>query len=272
MAENEDERVPLRMVALGALAKIADPEGLSAIISAASSRDPNVRSSAVAALGPYSGDNADATIIDAFRDSYYRTRIAAAKAAGERKLAAAVPFLRFRSETDDVPTVRDEAIKALGQIGGSDAGTILNDLFKERRNSDRVRINAAEMLLTHSNDDFVNAVIAEMDEARAKNQNALYNGFLRILGSAKSPKLEDLARRFFAGGGVIEKSYALDICSNNEFRGLANDIRQLAADPRNTSLARKATALLERWELPLAADEESSAEESAAEQDEDVPG
>ena len=250
IAENEDERAPLRMVALEALAKIADPAGLPAIISAVSSRNPNVRSSAVGSLGPFSGNDADTAIIEAFRDSFYRTRMAAAKAAGDRKLAAAIPFLRFRCENDEVPAVRDESVKALGLIGGNEAETILKELFRERKNSDRIRINAGEMLLTHGSSDFVSDVIIELDEAKTKNQTALYNGFLRILGGAKSPKLEDLSRRFFASGGVIEKSYALDISSNNDFRGLVNEIRNLT-DPKNGSLSGKSRALLEKWGLSI---------------------
>ena len=249
IAENEDEKIPLRMAALEALAKIDDTVGLPAIIAAVSSKDPNVRSSAVGALAPFPGDEVDFAIIEAFRDSYYRSRIAAAKAAGERKLTAAVPFLRFRCENDEVPAVRDEAIKALGLIGGNDAETTLKELFKERKNSDRIRINAGEMLLGHGTSDYVTEVVIEMDEAKAKNQTALYNGFLRILGGSKSPKLEELARRFFAGGGVVEKSYALDICSNNNFQGLVDEIRRLT-DPKNGSLSRKSILLLEKWGLP----------------------
>jgi len=271
IAENEDERAPLRIAALGGLAKIGDNDGLSAVVKAVSSKDPNVRSSAVGALGPFSGDDVDTAIIEAFRDSFYRTRIAAAKAAGERKIAAAVPFLRFRSEHDDVPAVRDEAIKALGLIGGNGSEKVLADLFREKKNSDRIRINSGEMLLASGTGDYASEVIAALDEAKSKNQTALYNGFLRILGGAKSPKLEDLASRFFAGGGVIEKSYALDMCSNNNFRGLENEVRNLT-DPKNGSLSRKSLALLEQWglsatpEAPPAAPEPVSSGEAGSEQ------
>jgi HEAT repeat protein len=269
LAENDDERAPLRMSALEALAKIAAPEGLPALIKASSSRDPNVRSTAIASLGPFSGGEADAAIIEAFRDSYYRTRIAAAKAAGERKLQAAVPYLRFRSENDDVPAVRDEAIKAMGAIGGGDAEKILEGLFKERKNSDRIRINAAEMLLAGASGGYTQAVIAELDEAKAKNQTALYNGFLRILGGAKSEDLNGLARRFFAAGGVVEKSYALDICLNNDFRDLAGEVRNLT-DPKHGSLSRKSLILLEKWGLPVT-EEPPAAAATAAEPDAAAP-
>jgi len=249
IAENEDERAALRVAALEALSKIADASGLPAILGAVSSKDPNVRASAVGSLGPFPGEEADTAIMEAFRDSYYRTRIAAAKAAGERKLAASVPFLRFRCENDEVPAVRDEAIKALGLIGGNDAEQILADLFKERKNNDRIRVNAADTLLKKGSVDYAADVIVEMEEAKKKNQTALYNGFLRILGEAKSPKLEDLARRFFAAGGVVEKSYALDFCSRNNFRGLVDEVRKLT-DAKNGSLSKKSLALLEEWGMP----------------------
>ena len=265
IAGNEDEKTPMRMAALESLAKIGDPGGLDAIIEAVNTKDPNVRAAAVAALGPFTGSDADAAIIDAFRDSYYRTRIAAAKAAGERKLSDAVPYLRFRAENDEVANVRTEAIRALGLIGGNDSETILEEILKERKNSDSIRINAGEMLLVNGEKDYITIVITEMEEAKSKNQTPLYNGFLRILGAAKSPKLEDFAKRLFASGGVVEKSYALDICLNNNFRGLVTEIRSLT-DPKNGSLSVKSRSLLERWGLPLTAPE-SPAETSGTAQE-----
>jgi HEAT repeat protein len=257
IVENNDERVPLRMAALEGLSSIGDEEGLPAILAAASSGDPNVRASAIAALGPFEGEDADAAILEAFRDSYYRTRIAAAQASRDRKLEEAVPYLKFRCENDDVPNVRDEAIKALGAIGNTDARGILESLFTEQKNSDRIRIGSAEMLLQNDAPEFAKKVIDEMDYAKSKNQTALYNGFLRVLGSAKAEVLEDLAKRFFAAGGVIEKSYALDICLNNDFRSLTEEIRALS-DPKNGSLAVKSGNILKKWE---AGNEEERSEE-----------
>ena len=235
------------MAALEGLSAMGDEEGLPAVLAAAVSGDPNVRAAAIAALGPFEGEKADAAILEAFMDSYYRTRIAAAQASRDRKLEEAVPYLKFRCENDEVPNVRDEAVKALGAIGNADARGILENLFTERKNSDRIRIGSAEMLLQNDAPEYVKKVIDEMDYAKSKNQTALYNGFLRILGSAKAGDLEDLAKRFFAMGGVIEKSYALDMCLNNDFRTLTEQIRALS-DPKNGSLAVKSSRILREWD------------------------
>jgi HEAT repeat protein len=245
IAGNSDERVPLRMAALEALAGIGAPAGLDAILAGAASQDPNVRSAAVGALGPFDGPEVTAAILEAFRDSFYRTRIGAARAAGTRKLEAAVPYLAYRAERDDVPQVKDEAVKALGAIGTGEAEAVLASFFEERKNPDRTRILAAEMLIRDHAEAYAEKLAAELDDAKGRNQTALYNGFLRVIGSAKAPSLEAVTRRFLASGGVIEKSYALDMTANNEFRGLLGEVRTLT-DPKNGNLARKAQSVLEK--------------------------
>jgi HEAT repeat protein len=245
IVDNNDERVPLRIAALEALSRTGAPEGLKPILGAVSAQDPNIRSAAVEALGPFSGPEADRAILEAFRDSWYRARIAAAKAARERKLEEAVPYLKFRAERDEVPAVRDEAIRALGAIATGETEAILEEFFRERKNSDRVRIGAAGMLMANNPGKYLEVLTAELDEAKRKNQTPLYNGLLKAAGEARTEKLVDTARRFLRSGGIIEKSYALDMAANNGFRELAEEIRALTED-KNASLAAKARRTLEK--------------------------
>ncbi|MDR2479321.1 MAG: HEAT repeat domain-containing protein [Treponema sp.] len=245
IAVDSEERIPLRIAAIESLSKIGDPGGLDAVLSCVSANDPNVRAAAVAALGPFSGEAADRAVLEAFRDSYYRTRIAAAQASRQRKLQAAVPYLKFRAERDDVPNVKDEAIRALGAINNSEATTILESLFTERKNSDRVRLVSAGMLMQNEPAPFLDRLIIELDEAKKKNQTALYNGLLKIIGETKCENMEAICRRLLKSSGVIEKSYGLDIALNNDLPGLAEEIKVLALD-RNESLARKARRVLEK--------------------------
>jgi HEAT repeat protein len=247
IAGNNEERIALRIAALDALAKIGDEAGLNAVILSISAPDPNVRASAVAALGPFSGEEVDSAILEAFRDSYYRTRIAAAQASRERKFEKAVPYLRYRAERDEVPAVKDEAIRALGAIATKECLSIIETLFDERKNADRVRIVSAEMLIKNDPGKYLDRLIIELDEAKTKNQTPLYNGLLKIAGEAKTEKLEDTARRFLSSGGIIEKSYALDMAANNKLRGLIEAVRALTLD-KNQSLARKARRTLDSLE------------------------
>ena len=244
IATDNEERAPLRMAALESLARIGDPAGLQAVITCVSARDPNIRSTAVTALGPFSGQEVDEAILDAFRDSYYRTRIAAAQASRQRQLAVAVPYLKFRAERDEVPAVREESIRALGAITSAESIQVLEALFTERKNSDRVRIAAGEMIMQNEPDRFLDSFVRELDEAKQKNQTALYNGLLRVIGGTKCSNMLDITRRLMAQNGVVEKSFALDMAANNNLVALADDIR-LIADGRNEGLARKARRTLD---------------------------
>jgi len=248
IADNEDERIPLRMAALEALSKIGNEQSLNTILKCVSAGDPNVRSAAVGALGPFSTAEVDNAILDALRDSFYRTRLAAAQASRERKLVAAIPFLKFRAENDDVPNVRDEAIRALGAMENAQANEILESLFTTRRNSDRIRILAADMVMKNSPDNNFDKLVTELDEAKRTNQTNLYNGLLRIVGetrlSGSKTSIENITSRFMREGTVIEKLYALDMIANNRLTGFTDEINKLAED-RNESIARRARRTLE---------------------------
>jgi HEAT repeat protein len=245
IASNGNERATLRIAALDSLAKIGDSGGLKAVLDCVSADDPNLRSAAVTALGPFSGSAVDEAILDAFRDSYYRTRSAAAQASRQRKLAAAVPYLKFRAERDEVPTVREDAIRALGAIADGEAVKVLEALFTERKNNDRVRIAAGEMLMQVQSDQFLDKFVMELDEAKQKNQTALYNGLLKVIGGTKGSNMEAITRRLMQNSGVIERSYALDMAVNNNLTSLTEEIGVVAKD-RNESLAAKARRTLEK--------------------------
>jgi len=248
IASNNEERTSLRTAALEAIAKIGDPGGLDAVIACVSAGDSNLRAAAVTALGPFSGQAVDQTILDAFRDSYYRTRIAAAQASRQRKLTAAIPYLKFRAERDEVPAVKEDAIRALGAIADGDSVKILEDLFTERKNSDRVRIVAGEMIMQIQPEKFLDRFVAELDEAKQKKQNALYNGLLKVIGETKSSNMDAITRRLMQNSGVIEKSYALDMAANNRLTSLADEIKTLTTD-KNETIAAKARRTLEKLGL-----------------------
>jgi hypothetical protein len=187
----------------------------------------------------------DKAILEAFRDSYYRTRIGAAQAARKRRLEDAVPYLEVRVERDDVPAVKEEAVRALGAIGSGKAVEILEKFFNEPKYSDRIRILAGNMLMDNDADKYADKLILELDNAKKASQTALYNGLLKVLGESKTGKLESAARRFLESGGVTEKSYALDMAVNNNFRGFSQEIKALTED-KNAGLARKAKVTLEK--------------------------
>ncbi|GHU23216.1 PBS lyase [Spirochaetia bacterium] len=257
IATNNEERPLLRTAALEALSKLGDSSGLDAVLSAVNASDPTVRASAIAALGPFSGDRVDSIILEGFRDSFYRTRIAAATAAGERQLESAIPYLKYRAERDEVPAVKDESIRALAAINNAESNEIIGSLFEARRNPERVRVIAAEMLLKNNPDFYTQKIVDELDEAKRARLTSLYNGLRRVLGQAVTPELEALARRFITTGPADERSIGLDMVVNNHFTSLESELQLLTQD-KNASLARKALRTLEQLGISPAKPESDS--------------
>ncbi|MDR1787853.1 MAG: HEAT repeat domain-containing protein [Treponema sp.] len=181
IASNEEERAGIRIAALEALALTG--EGAAVVTGAVSSNDPNVRAAAVGALYPYEGPDVEAAILEGFRDSFFRTRLAAADAAGKRRMAEAAPFLAYRARKDEAQAVREKAIRALGSIG-PEGETALAALFADASASDAVRIACAEQLVTLNAETYGPRVAAEMRAAKEKKRTALYNGFMRALKKA----------------------------------------------------------------------------------------
>jgi HEAT repeat protein len=185
LINDQEERYMLRMAALEAAGKIGDGNAKEAVVNAVLANDPNVRSSAIGALGSFDGEDVEKAILDAFRDSFFRTRLGACEAAGKRKLAAAIPYLRYRALNDEAVTVRDEAVKALGAVGSPAAVGVLEEIFEGDRNADRIRILAAEMLVKQNPGAYTAHVAAAMDDAKKKNRAALAAGFERALAAGK---------------------------------------------------------------------------------------
>jgi hypothetical protein len=87
--------------------------------------------------------------------------------------------------------------------------------------------------------------IKELDEAKQKNQAALYNGLLKIIGGTKGPGLEAITLRLMQDKGVVERSYSLDLAANNYLTGLSEEIKHITTD-KNETLAAKARRTLEK--------------------------
>jgi HEAT repeat protein len=236
---------PLRMAALEAAGKLKDEAALDSIIAAAASADPNIRYAAVGALGSFDSKDAAAVILESLRDSYFRTRLAAIRSTKTQALKEAVPYLRYRAERDEAAVVREEAVLALGEIGGNAAEAALAAMLDDTKNSDALRSLCAEMLIKNDADAYAGRIIAKLDEASAKKQTALYKGLLKALSTARTRKVEDLTARLFASKDVTEKFYALDMAANNGFTAFKAEAEALSKD-KNLSLAGRAKKTLEK--------------------------
>jgi HEAT repeat protein len=241
----EDQSVTVRMAALEAAGRIKNDGALDVIIASAASSDPNIRFAAVDALGNFSGERVDAAILEGFRDTYFKTRLAAARAAKIRRQKNAVPYLRYRAEKDEAAAVREEAVLALGAMGDAQTDALLFELLGNGKINDGLRSLCAGMLVKNNADEYAEKIIAALNDAKAKKQTNLYNSLLKVLSAAKTDKVENLTAALFASKDVTEKFYALDMTANNRFTAFRDEVEKLTKE-KNTSLSERAKRTLEK--------------------------
>ncbi|GMO29448.1 MAG: hypothetical protein Ta2F_04850 [Termitinemataceae bacterium] len=240
---NADESAYLKTSALQAAAKIKDPSALDTVLTAAKSTEAGVRSAAVEALGSFEGNKAEEAIIDAFRDSFFRSRLAAVKAAGTLKLSGAIPYLRYRALNDDAASVREESIKVLSEIGTSEANNVLLSILDDKQINDKTRVLCANALLKTDASKYCDHIVEMLDESKQKKFNALYAGLLKALASAKTPKLQDLTARLYNSKDVTDNAIALDITANNDFKSFKDQVEKIS-ETKNSTLSAKAAKIL----------------------------
>jgi HEAT repeat protein len=245
LINNTEQRLPFRMSAVEAAGKIGDEAALDSLLNAAASDDPNLRASAIGALGSYQGEQVEAAILDAFRDTFFRTRLAAVQAAKKRKLREAIPYLRYRAEKDEAASIKEEAIMALGAMESPAANKELEEIFDNAKNGDKLRSLCAELLLKNDADAYADKIAANYNDAKKKNQNILAKGLLKALSGAKTNKVENLTAQLFASKDVTDKFYALDMTANNGFTAFISEAEKLAEN-QNASLSRRAKSTLEK--------------------------
>ena len=202
-------------------------------------------SNAVEALGAFQGEDVDKALLDAFRDSYYKTRLAAIKASGARKFTDAVPYLKFRAEKDEVPAVREEAVRSLGAIGSPEAADILNTLFEDKKIPDRLRGAIAQMLVKINADTYAEKLVIKLQEAKRLNQKQLYNSLITALSKAKTAKLKEFTGTLFASKEAVDKALALELTGLNGFSEFTGDVQRLAGEG-GSGLALKAKEILNK--------------------------
>lgn len=136
------EPVEVRSRAVEAIGASSQPWARDIIHDAYASDDPDLMTSAVHAMGRSADPYWLPTILEELRSTDAEMRYEAAAACGMLEDEDAVPHLLELLEDEDDPEVAEQAVGALGEIGGEDA---VNALRRHVENAD-IRISEAARL------------------------------------------------------------------------------------------------------------------------------
>ena len=258
IVDDGEENAVVRARAAEALATLKKSEDIGTIASLFNESDPVLRSAAVSAMSNFESDPAaKAIVLDAFRDSHHTVRLAALSASEKMSLAEAVPYILYRAKTDPVESVKLRAYEALGKSGGEEGFAFLSETLASEKESGRLRVKAAEVLLGFRFDlSFADVERIATAAANDSKQLWLCHELGKLIAGIETDKSAELSAVYLSASDATTKSIGLAMYERNRYASVRGMVEELAA-------SEGAGALKRRAERILGLDEETSSKPAA---------
>jgi HEAT repeat protein len=241
-----------RMFACAALAKIKDSSSVAPLVKAANDADPNVRTAAIEALGPFasegaSGEDARTAIAEALRDSYAKARIAACKAAVTGKVVQALPFLRYKGRSDPEKAVKSEACRSLAAMGGADSFSFLRERLEDKGEDADLRILCFGLLARYDPVLSMPTLEARLKAEAVEKERSFYTALAREVANAdKAPGIGNLARILLADKEYLIRIAGIEWARKNKALDLKADLERFAKDDPSDMIKKRAAEALKQ--------------------------
>jgi HEAT repeat protein len=237
-----------RMYACTALGKIQSDSSVGPLAKASLDSDPNVRTAAIEALGSFASGSEEAkgAIVQALRDSYAKARIAACKAAAAGKVDAALPFLKYKAQSDPEAAVQTEALRSLAVMGG-ESYSFLRERLEDKKETPSLRVLAFGLLCRYDPQGSMPVLQSRLKAEAAEKQREFYTSFAREIANAdKAPSIAALARILASDSEYLIRVAAIEWARKNKAQDFKADLERMAtADPSDMIKKRAAAALKE---------------------------
>ncbi len=243
LVEDGEAGKAARMYACAALAKIGSPSSVGPLVGAANGGDPNVRASAIEALGSFRTAESEAAIVQGLRDSFVQARVAACKASGALRISEAEPYLRYKATSDPEKAVKTEACKALALMGG-DSLKFLRERLSDKKTESSIRTLIFGLLARY--DDGAVKLLEEILVAeQAEKNRGFYTSLVREIANAgDAPGIGSLARILLADKDFNMRIGGVEWIRKNKAAGMKADLERIAeSDPSEPLRKRAAEAL-----------------------------
>lgn len=247
IAEDEDENASIRATAAVAVGQIGKPESIPVLVKLYESSDPLLRTAAISGLSNYETVEASDTVIEGFKDTYYKVRLESIKAVEKRKLAAGLPYLVYRAKTDPVESVQLAAYDAIGTFNDAESDKWLKDIFLDEKKADKLRMKACGVLVKN-NFDFIIGDVASVTEKVLKDTKKTWLRYEigKLLAATESQTTSAIAQSYLSHKDTLTRSIGLDMFAKNRYPEVRPSVEAIAADEKQGALQRRAKKILEK--------------------------
>lgn len=243
--EDVYEEKSWRWTSCEALGKIGHPDSLPVIRQTLQDKDTYLRAYAVKALAGFEDAEVEDELIQSLKDSFWRVRVSAAEALGERKSKNAVNILIYKAKKDPEPNVKIAAVKALGQISDAESMEFLRELYKKNTTLASLRTEAVGIIIQEdlaASIDIITVVLAEEWE---KETSPVLSYTCKFLSKAENQKLETLFERMLNHNNVAIKIYGIRGIQLNGFKSQKERLESLTKEGINNAVRKAALGALE---------------------------
>ena len=243
--EDDGEEPTWRRFASISLGKIGDPVALPAIRRVMYDEDPIMRSYAVGSLQYFVDEDIVPDLIEALKDSFWRVRVNAAKGLGEIGNERAVPILIFKANKDPEMNVKEEAVKALGQINSINASDALKEIYGNELSPLLLRVTAVEILAKNDLAGSLELFTEVINKNWEKKGSRILERTAYYLSVAESAELTTLYSRFLDSGDLVIIIYGIRGIERNREVTLLEAIEKLSGEDNHRSIRKAALSALE---------------------------
>ncbi|MEI6874048.1 MAG: HEAT repeat domain-containing protein [Spirochaetota bacterium] len=234
-----------RVFAAEALSKIGQKSALGALIKVANGEDPTVRAAAIEALGSFDAAEAERALLEALRDSFAKSRIAACKALGKKRLKSAIPNLEYKASNDPEKSVKVEALRALGEIGGTESFSFILSLLENRKGESSQRSLAFGILARKDPGSSLDALGLILAEEAKTADRTLYTSLVREVAAAgEIAEIAPLALFIMADKDYLMRLGGLEWAKTAKSPAAKTVLENLAARDPNEAVRKKANDIL----------------------------
>jgi HEAT repeat protein len=226
------------------------------LVKAANDADPNVRTAAIEALGAFagasvaSGEEARGELVQALRDSYPKARIAACKAAAAGNVTEALPFLKYKAQSDPERAVKIEACRSLAIIGIAATGIdspfpFLRERLEDNKESPEIRSLCFGLLARYDPSGSLPVLAARLLAEAAEKDRSFYTTLAREIANAdKAPGIGKLARVLLSDKEYLIRIAGIEWIRKNKATDLKADLESLAKNDPSDMIKKRATDAL----------------------------
>ena len=245
-AQDENENIYVRSSAIAGLAQMGNPDIIPLLIEFFEQQEPQLREAVIRGVATFDTAETRKLILQGFKDSYYKVRLEALKAAQKTKMQEAAPYALYRAKYDPTDAVRFAAVETLTMLNTAEGNTWLSETFRDSKKSEKLRVTILSSTLKHNPAvlaaDLDTVVLATVTD---KKQKKLRYEFGKEIAKVENTVTAEICKAFLQSDDVLTKSIGLDMFKTNAPADARAFVEAIAQDEKQGALQRRARRLLE---------------------------